>query len=802
MPGSRILVVRSDRLGDVILCSGYLESLAESYPDHQIDLWLAPDTAVCSQILDQRITVRKLPFDRHLRSGFDGAIAWLETMQREDYAFTIVPQFTLGFAEIMALGYLDLGTRWGFLNRQLSVRPEWLYPAIGAPRWNQADWMQSGATVDPFLPEVEKYRLLAQAQMFKESNVEPRLWGISPGVGSSGLLIWPGSGDEKRRWPADRFARVAKDLRAEKVVIGTIDGDEVPAGELCRCLEDSGVAAEICCRDAGDLRGTAQWLSGFHRVLTNDTGIAHLAAAAGVDVVSISGSHFQGRFAAFGPKALTIFADVPCRRCDEKCIFDSALYPCVAQIDPGPVATLIEQGLVGNHYLPPSAEFFAPDRMFRGLIEARHKRVHDEETRRLELDETLRATSRHLNDAERQRDEWRELCHQAERQRDEWEALCHAAESGRDEWKARWDTAEIQRRAFRSPTEADRERLRSLSALPAPAPGTVKSVPRISVITPSFQKGQFIEETIKSVLNQGYPNFEHIVVDGGSTDQTLEILKRYPHLRWVSERDRGQAHAINKGLLLSTGDIVAYLNADDIYRPEAFSRVARFFEETPAAWIVVGDCDYIDGQSQTIGHLSAKYEKHQDLIAYWGWDKWYCIPQQSVFWRRDLLADAGLFDVSLHMVMDYDMWLRISGLTRLYVLSETLAAFRLVPHTKTVDSTHLMYYEEFCTSRKYWSELPITQRVRTSLGAHRHLSAKLLDVAEHLSLGDLKKGTAPSLLRDSVRYWPWAVFNPRTLCTAAELAVGPSAPQRIIKSAHRKYLGLQWRLKNRGRGES
>src|SRR5208283_3283488 len=103
MPGSRILVLRSDRLGDVVLSSGYLASLAESFPDHEIELWLAPETAPCSQILDQRIIVRELPFDRYLCSGFDGALTWLESMQRENYAFTVVPQFTLGFAEIIAL---------------------------------------------------------------------------------------------------------------------------------------------------------------------------------------------------------------------------------------------------------------------------------------------------------------------------------------------------------------------------------------------------------------------------------------------------------------------------------------------------------------------------------------------------------------------------------------------------------------------------------------------------------------------------------------------------------------------------
>ncbi|MGO8900353.1 MAG: glycosyltransferase family 9 protein, partial [Isosphaeraceae bacterium] len=194
-----------------------------------------------------------------------------------------------------------------------------------------------------------------------------------------------------------------------------------------------------------DLRGTAQWLAGFRRLLTNDTGIAHLAAAAGVEVIAISGSHFQGRFAVFGQNALTIFADVPCRRCSEKCIFDCAIYPCVSQIDPGSVAALVQQNLSGSQHLPPDSEFFGPDRLFNSLIEARQKRIYEDETRRIEIHEALRATQLHLKDAERQRDTSNELCQQAERQRDEWAALCHAAESSRDDWEALCHAAESAR---------------------------------------------------------------------------------------------------------------------------------------------------------------------------------------------------------------------------------------------------------------------------------------------------------------------------------------------------------------------
>ncbi len=136
--------------------------------------------------------------------------------------------------------------------------------------------------------------------------------------------------------------------------------------------------------------------------------------------------------------------------------------------------------------------------------------------------------------------------------------------------------------------------------------------PLISIVTPSFQQGATIEATIRSVLEQGYPRFEHLVMDGGSTDETVEVLRRYPHLQWVSEPDRGQTHAINKGLERSRGEIWAYLNSDDVYRSGCFEQVAEAFRD-PACQVLVGDCDRIDGTGAVIGHDRAQLERPEWL---------------------------------------------------------------------------------------------------------------------------------------------------------------------------------------------
>jgi len=400
----RIFVLRSDHLGDVILTSGYLDSLVNSFPDHQVELWLALETASCAQVLHPGITVRKLPIDRFLRSGIAPAKAWLETMQAEEYAFGVIPLFTLWYPEIIALGYLDFGQRWGFLNRELGVQPDLVYRELGPPKRTEADWTERGPTVGPFDHEVDKYRALAHEQGLRNTDVEPRLFGVAANGGRSGLLVWPGSSDENRRWPARSFAGAVNSLAPGKVIIGAGPADSVPADELLECLKESGTEAEICYRDAGNLRETAQWLAGFRRVLANDTGIAHLAAAAGAEVTAVSGSQHQGRFAVRGPKSLTIFADVPCRQCGGLCIFDSVPHPCVADIPVAAVADLVKRNETGQCRLPAPRTFIEPDRVFRQLVDARNRRAGLAEKQLFKVESALQAERRLLRDAESQRD--------------------------------------------------------------------------------------------------------------------------------------------------------------------------------------------------------------------------------------------------------------------------------------------------------------------------------------------------------------------------------------------------------------
>lgn len=210
----------------------------------------------------------------------------------------------------------------------------------------------------------------------------------------------------------------------------------------------------------------------------------------------------------------------------------------------------------------------------------------------------------------------------------------------------------------------------------------------ISVITPSYNQGTFIEETIKSVLNQRVDKLEYMVVDGGSVDNTLKILKRYEgRLRWVSEKDEGQADAINKGITATSGEIVGYLNSDDVYYPDALASVCRFFSKHPEAEVVYGEADHIDFK----GNIVEPYYTED-----WDYDrlKEICfLCQPAVFFRRRLTERVGLFDAGLKYCMDYEYWLRLGAVTPFVRLRKKLAGSRMHEANKTLGSRLAVHRE-------------------------------------------------------------------------------------------------------------
>ena len=201
---------------------------------------------------------------------------------------------------------------------------------------------------------------------------------------------------------------------------------------------------------------------------------------------------------------------------------------------------------------------------------------------------------------------------------------------------------------------------------------------RISIVMPSYNQVNFIERSILSVLNQSYPNLQFIIMDGGSTDGTLDVIRKYEkHLCWRSEPDRGQSDALNKALMLADGELVGWLNSDDVYFPGVFYRMHELSRQTPEAVLYTGSVARIDADDRLIRVPRHVPPSVRSLL--------FSFPMQSqgVFWRREVQSRAGVYNTDLHYAMDFDFWLKVLSHGSAEFIPELVGGFRTYQGTKT-----------------------------------------------------------------------------------------------------------------------
>jgi glycosyltransferase involved in cell wall biosynthesis len=286
--------------------------------------------------------------------------------------------------------------------------------------------------------------------------------------------------------------------------------------------------------------------------------------------------------------------------------------------------------------------------------------------------------------------------------------------------------------------------------------------PKLTVITPSFNQGRFIERTIRSVLDQGYPNLEYVIVDAGSTDETVEVIRRYEERLawWVSEPDEGQSHAINKALERTSGEIVAYLNSDDYFLPGAFETAVAALERSGRCWVAGGALDVEEGvpprrlrvwrpkpPSYCEGRIRGRH--------WWMLVPWH-VPQPSSFWRRDLFERFGGFRQDMHYAFDAEFMLRLAFGGELPELlpDEFLAVRSVHPEQKTFAMTNSwpeihrfveIYSPQLSPREKVWLRLSRLFRAATPVAWVRW---RVMQPLIHYLLGPFKRGViTPTLTR-------------------------------------------------------
>jgi glycosyltransferase involved in cell wall biosynthesis len=279
--------------------------------------------------------------------------------------------------------------------------------------------------------------------------------------------------------------------------------------------------------------------------------------------------------------------------------------------------------------------------------------------------------------------------------------------------------------------------------------------PLVSILTPSYNSARFIEKTIISVKKQEYPFIEHIIMDGGSSDDTISVLKKYSELIWRSERDHGQADALNKAFRSSKGEIIGWINSDDTYQPGILNKAVDFLQTHADVSVVYGNINFIDERDKVFSKLTAKsFSLETYLLEDY-------IPQQAAFFKRAALEDVNGWNMDLNYIMDYDLFLRLGKRHKMVYLPHTWGNFRVYDGTKTMtDGIIQSRQERISVLQNFFEEPDICQEIRGFRLRILDYSNAILKLAYALKFyQDMQYKEASQLLQEACKMAPILVSN-------------------------------------------
>ena len=305
-------------------------------------------------------------------------------------------------------------------------------------------------------------------------------------------------------------------------------------------------------------------------------------------------------------------------------------------------------------------------------------------------------------------------------------------------------------------------------------------LPRITLVTPSYNQAAFLKATLQSVISQNYPNLEYIVMDGGSTDGSVEILRQYENhfAYWTSERDAGQSDALNRGFARATGEIFGWLNSDDVLLPNALQTIGAYFAQHPECDFVTGDGVFINADaSREIFHVRAAAYTFNDLLHYHS-DNY--LPQPSVFFSRRAFERAGGLDNSLRYVMDLDLWLRLRQHSELHYIPQCLAQMRLHDDAKSQAADQAALRAVMQVIARYWGNVSAWERAQILFGLRAMMAREIC--AEGLKRAQQRDLRASwNLFRDAIMWNPLVVMSPVAHRLMVRLFIPRSLQNKILR---------------------
>ena len=304
----------------------------------------------------------------------------------------------------------------------------------------------------------------------------------------------------------------------------------------------------------------------------------------------------------------------------------------------------------------------------------------------------------------------------------------------------------------------------------------------ISVITPSFNQAAYLKQTMDSVLSQNIPDMEYVVIDGGSTDGSVELIRSYENRlnNWVSEKDRGQADAVNKGAARTTGDVIGWLNSDDLYLPGALQKALDYLSSHPDVEAVYGDVISIDGDGKMINVMRFDQYSAEDLMTF------RVISQPGVFFRRSAWEKAGGLDLSYHYMLDHHLWLRMISRGKFVYLPEPLAAARF--HSAAKNRAHTEDFGKEAYRLANWMLTdPLTADRAKPIEKQIRGGAAWLD-AHYLSDGGMPEKSLKAYAK-AFRLFPQRVLEDKNrLALTALMRISPKAAEKMFQNRLAKRL--------------